>query len=58
MADALREALQNEGIAVRGLNVEDDKSRGTTVSVALAAGTDPAHAARILGRFAFPFSIT
>ncbi|HCT39773.1 MAG TPA: acyl-CoA synthetase [Moraxellaceae bacterium] len=58
VADALREALHSEGLDVRGLTVEDDKSRGMTVKIALAPDADHAQAARVLGQFPFSYSLT
>lgn len=55
--DALLTALRETGIDVAELVIRNDKSRGLTVAVMLGEAAAEAEAARVLGQFAFPYSL-
>lgn len=55
--EALMAALGEAGIQPSELRITDDKGKGTTVKVVLPAGIAPDAARKVLGQFAFPFTV-
>lgn len=55
--DALAAALGEAGIQPTELFITDDKSKGTIVKVVLPLGVAPEAAKKVLGQFAFSFSL-
>ncbi|MDP3856488.1 MAG: AMP-binding protein, partial [Stagnimonas sp.] len=55
--DALTSALEEADIKPVDLLIADDKSKGTTVHVVVPAGVALEAARKVLGQFAFPFSV-
>ncbi|AJD47487.1 AMP-binding domain protein [Isoalcanivorax pacificus W11-5] len=58
IAETLRAALQDAGITVRALTVENHKVHGTAVNITLPAHTATEQAERILGQFPFFCTLT
>src|SRR5690606_507063 len=58
IAETLRAALQDAGITVRTLTVENHKVHGTAVNITLPAHTATEQAERILGQFPFFCTLT
>lgn len=56
IADTMRAALQESGIAALAVDVADSASRGTTIHVVVPHAQDIARATRVLGHF--PFALT
>lgn len=56
--EAIEVALREAQVAYREVLVADDKSRGLVVNVQLEDGTPESGARGVLGRFAFPFTLS